>query len=350
MANSNIIDLGEISVPTLDDIYYIVGDPAGTPVDKNISGVRLGGLLTPQACQGRLTLESGVPVSTSEQSFIQTLYWTPCTPQGLATASGLVGFYDGTRYVLTSLGELSLDLTTADGGDPIDVLGIYDVFIDWNGGSPQLVLGPVWTDEVTRATALAQQGSLIVLTGNLDWRWVGTICGSTVGGTSDTAGGFTTQVGALRFVWNAYNRVARPCGWFDSTDAWTYATSTWRPTNGTGNNAVSVVTGVPQLIQQELKMTAQGTGGVAVNWAVGLAMDSITTPLTSGGVAFQEGFNGSGGAAGSSIFGVSAAYRGYVPQGYHYITGMEIALLNTVAFIGDDGGSCLSGVTGSWEC
>jgi hypothetical protein len=202
MADTKVTGLSEISVPALEDLSYWVDDPAGTPASNKITGYRLGGLLVPQVCQGRLTTESATPVSTSDRSSQSTLYWTPCTPDGASVTSGLVGFYDGTRYVILSLTELSCNLDTAEGGGQIDSGKNYDVFIDYAAGTPALVLGPAWTNDSTRATALAKQGSLIVLTGDTDWRWVGTIRGSAAG---DTADSFTQ-----RFVANAYNRVLRP--------------------------------------------------------------------------------------------------------------------------------------------
>src|SRR6185369_6535007 len=58
--------------------------------------------------EGRLTTESGVPVSTSDRTAQSTIYWKPCTPTGIAKSNGAIALYDGTRMVVMSITQLSL--------------------------------------------------------------------------------------------------------------------------------------------------------------------------------------------------------------------------------------------------
>ena len=90
MADSKLTALTELSVVALDDITYVVDDVAGTPTSVKLSLNRLGGLFLPGLCGGRLTTESGVPVSTSDRTSPGTLYLTPFVHNRVA-------LYDGTR-------------------------------------------------------------------------------------------------------------------------------------------------------------------------------------------------------------------------------------------------------------
>lgn len=329
MADQKLTALSEISVPALEDLYYIVDDPSGTPVSNKITGFRLAGLVTPQVQQGRITTESGVAVSTSDRTAQGTLFWTPCTPQGVATASGLVGFFDGTRYVVLSLTQLSLDLSTAEAGGPIDSGENYDVFLDYNGGTPALVIGPSWTNDTTRATALAQQGPLIVLTGDTDWRWVGTIRASGSGVTADAA--------VSRFVWNAQNQVPRTMMKQETTNSWTYASATFQQANNSAANQLDFVQGdnsnpIKAWLQAAFDYSANSAAaGIGLTIGIdGITPSSLATGYESH--SMSVGIFTSGGTADASIYG-------YLGLGRHIVTWIENATSTTATFYGDAGGA-----------
>jgi hypothetical protein len=84
--------------------------------NKKLSVDRLLGYADPSICQGRLTLESGVPVSVTDQSAKTSLYFSPYN-------GNRVALYDGTRWVLKTFQELTLLLTGVISGKN------YDVFI-----------------------------------------------------------------------------------------------------------------------------------------------------------------------------------------------------------------------------
>lgn len=129
MADTKLTALSEVSVPALTDVAYWVADPAGTPASDKISGTRLGGLLTRAVALGRLTTESGVPVSTSNRTAQGTIYWTPYN-------GNQIGIYDGTRWKLYTFTEKSLALTGLIPNGVVSNVFIYD-----NSGTLTLELG-----------------------------------------------------------------------------------------------------------------------------------------------------------------------------------------------------------------
>lgn len=303
MADQKLTALTEISAPSLADIFYIVGDPAGTPASDKISGMRLAGLLIAQQCQGRLTTESGVPVSTGSRTAQGTLYWTPSTPQGIATASGLVGFYDGTRYVVKSLTQLSLSLTVTSGKN-------YDVFLDYNSGTPQLALSAAWTNDTTRADALAMQGPFVVKSGSATLRWVGTIRAS---GTNVTADSFTQ-----RFVANAYNAVVRAASKSVSSTH-SYASSTYRYW---GNNSANII----EFILANPVTTATILLTAAAETASSLTADFQVAPQldwTNGLTGEYNIYISNPAAVADLVYRGSTSTRMEIGLGYHYIAAIE---------------------------
>jgi len=192
MADSRLTALSETSVIALDDPLYTVDvsdttdDPAGS--SRKITSQRLLGLLN-TVCQGRLTVESGVAVSTSDQTGKSNLYFTPYR-------GNKVALYDGSRWKLYAFSEVSLSLTSLTSGKN------YDVFLYDNSGTLTLELSAAWTNNTTRADALSTQDGVTVKSGAATRRWLGTI---------RTTGATTTEDSATkRFVANAYNWQPRP--------------------------------------------------------------------------------------------------------------------------------------------
>jgi hypothetical protein len=260
-----------------------------TPNERtvNVTGGVSGGSYS--LCQGRLTTESGVPVSTSDRTAQGTIYFTPYK-------GNQIGLYDGATWQMVTFAELSLALSALTSGKN------YDVFVDYNGGTPQLVL-VAWTNDTTRATALTLQDGVEVLTGNLDHRYVGTLRTTSTTTTEDSA--------TKRFVWNAYNQVPRHLSKSDGTGH-TYATNTTRYWNNDGTNIVEAVFGAAQTVEAAIRgnMTA-GTDGR--NTVTGIGLDSGTTESQSvqSAVAQQVAFG--------------FAFPLQIGLGYHFISALERA-------------------------
>lgn len=297
-----------------DKLYGINSGPTSQAYVIN----RLLAMLFPVG--GRLTTESGVPISTSDRTAQSTLYWTPYLSKNLA-------LFDGTRWILYQLNELSLALSGLTSGKN------YDAFVDNNSGTPALQLGPAWTNDTTRATGLTTQDGIKVLSGTLTSRWVGTIRTTGTTTTEDSGGGSTTQVGGKRYVWNAFNQVPRPLRLIDTADSWSYTTGTWRVWNGATSplNAVEYVVGdAAVLIDAELYGGAFLQSNSARGPKIGIGVDSTSSPSGIRGGAY----------GGDTGFGqthvMTSRYLNYPGLGYHVLNALEYGGDGSCTFVGDN--------------
>lgn len=174
-------------------------------------------------CDGRLTLEAGVPISTTNQTAQSTVYFTPY-------GGNRIALYDGAVWQYYSFTERSIALSGLTSGKN------YDVFIYDNGGVLTLELSAAWTTNSARADALAVQDGVLVKSGALTRRFLGTFRTTSTTTTEDTL----TQ----RFLWNQYNRVTRPFIVTEATDSWAYTSTTVRSTNNSTANRFEFVVGV----------------------------------------------------------------------------------------------------------
>lgn len=268
---------------------------------------------------GRLTLESGVPVSTTDQTSKTSIYYTPFV-------HNVITLWDGADWVPVAFTEYTLALGTLTSGK------LYDVFAYLSSGALALEM-LVWTDDATRATAVTLQDGRYCKSGDKLRLYLGTFRTTSTTTTEDSGGGSTTQVGGRRFLWNAYNRVARHASVFDSTDSWSYTTDTIRQANAASGNKVELVVGLPL---DRVDAIAHGVVYLVNNGAraakVGVGVDSTTA--FSGLV--QGGFNG---AAATGIYAVATgAFQGVLTPGYHYIAWLEKGAAGTSVFQGDNAG------------
>lgn len=319
MADAKLTALTETSVAALDDVSYTVDvsdttdDAAGS--SRKISFNRMGGLFIPSYCDGRLTTETGVAVSTSDRTSQGTLYFTPYL-------GNRITIYDGTRWKLYSFTERSLSLTLTSGKN-------YDVFIYDNAGTLTLELSAAWTNDSTRADALTTQDGVYVKSGATTRRWLGTIRASGTNTTEDSE--------AKRFVWNAFNKVHRSLYKVEATDSWSYGTNTWRQANGSASNQVEVVLGSASLVNVNVIANAYN-GSTSNRWA-GVGIDSTSSPSGVRGVSYGANID----------VPCLANYVGSLATGYHYIAWLEKADSATT-FSGDnaaDGRNC--GISGFLE-
>ncbi|HYF49517.1 MAG TPA: hypothetical protein VEJ63_08930 [Planctomycetota bacterium] len=273
----------------------------GKLADGSVSPVKLDNTATDSGlCEGRLTTEATVPVSSSDRLAQTSLYFTPCR-------GSRVSLYDGSRWKVHAFSEIQLALSSLNPG------GIYDVFAYDNAGSVALETLQ-WTNTSAAITAASGSGVVIQVTSNghglsngdrvwihgmngntagNDKRWcvqnatanTFELAGSTGNGTYTSGGtwrkmnvsratsltlqdGVPCKTGALtrryigsfvataanqtedsaqrRFVWNMYNAHRRPLRVLESTDSWTYSSATVRPLNNSGANSIDVLIGYAQ--------------------------------------------------------------------------------------------------------
>jgi len=325
-----------------------LGNPAttGFVLSSTDAGVRSwvaqsSGTVDRSINQFRLTLESGVPVSTTDQTAKTTVYACPAAG-GAATQAqiSLLGT-DDTTWATHSTAQLSIGTTTTRNGTTtngnkvisglattVDLVvgqeitgtGVgagsviatidsatqvtgtvnstasatvsvtfkcpasknYDLFVVDISSTPTLVFGPVWTNDTTRATAITQKDGVPVLSGAF-----------VVGGTSYAEGrlrhvgavrtistaGQTEDRFTVRYIWSRDNQVRRKGYATNSTASWTYATAAWRESNnGTGAIRCNFLVGAPTNIEIVPAFNAVANAGITGYAAV--MIDGTTSAIT----------------------------------------------------------------------
>ena len=228
MADRQIFQLDEKTTPVATD-WVAVQDKTGTAGAKKVSqtnlakGLKVALQLTTPG--GRLTLTTAVPVTTSDVSAATTVYYTPYV-------HNIIMLYSGTAWEAIEFTEVSIAV-------PSTTVTPFDVFGLSSGGS--LVIETLdWTNDITRATALAYQDGRLVKSGSATRLYLGT--GRTTG-----VSGQTEDSISKRFHWNYYNRVPRQLKLIEVTNH-TYATNTVRPWNNATANRVELITGVSEAL------------------------------------------------------------------------------------------------------
>jgi hypothetical protein len=337
----------------------------------------------------RLTLESGVAVSTTDQLAKTTIYLTPCIGKQ-------IGLWDGANWKIRETAELSLGVTTTrtgttsngsavitalakttdlvvgqavtgtgiaansviasidsasqvtlDKNATADGTGIsltfkcpatkcYDLFVLDISGTPTLVYGPVWTNTTTPATPTTQKDGVDVLSGAFS-----------IGGTSyaegrlrhvgslmtTTTAGQTESSGANRFISSHDNQAQLQIKTREPIDQWTYGTATWREINGgtTSTRFNFIACRADIYIHAIWNFWAFGTNAAFGSEALGL--DSTTTPtsILAGGAG---GVYATIGVIGESSIPLTQQVGS---RGAHYVACMEKAYVGTFTGIGDNG-------------
>jgi hypothetical protein len=266
-------------------------------------------------CGGRLTLTTGVPVTTSDVTAATTLYFTPYT-------GGAVALYDGTSvwgdFPFT---ELSIAI-------PNVANQVYDVFASQTAGVVSLSL-VAWTNDTTRATAITLQNGVYVKSGGTAFRYLGTIRTTAVAGqTEDSV--------AKRYVWNYANRVPRVCRVLEATDTWTYSLSVLRQANAAVGNQLDIVLGVAE---EPITVDVYGSASsdaITDQFFVGIGEDS-TSAMKSGTIATRIS------AYVANLLGAPrASLRTYPTVGRHVYVWLEYTnAVGTTTWRGDAGAPTL---------
>ena len=180
--------------------------------------------------QGRLTLQSGTAVPSTDQFNRNTLYYTPYTGDFLALWNAAEN-----RWDLRQFTEVSLLLAGA-------ISTNFDIFAFWNGTEVELE-EVFWNTDDARdpSTQISQKNGVWVKTSD-NRRYLGTI--------RTTAPGRTEDSNQNRFVWNVQNRVPRLLiRQMLGIGQYFYFGYAWRAANGSTSHRIIVVTGLPQMIR-----------------------------------------------------------------------------------------------------
>lgn len=271
--------------------------------------------------QGRLTLVSGTPVLTSDQTAKTAIYYA-------LHVGDIVPIFNGYFWEDRVFSELTLTLDSTNHASG----SLYDVFIWDNAGTISIGTGPAWSSSTSRGTGAGtteierkngiwtNKNSITLKNGSGSGTsgiaankalYVGTFYATANGQTGmaflpAAAGGGTNNILGL---YNAYNRVRVSALCRDNTASWSYTSATWRARNNNNSNRVSFVDGLQQsavTAEAGSAMTTSSGNGAAV----GVALDS-TSATPQGSV---QNF-------------VNAATRGadsFAPSlGFHYVQALE---------------------------
>jgi hypothetical protein len=202
--------------------------------------------------EGRLTLTSGVPVTSTDVTGATTVFYTPGGSGGQ-----FVPIWNGSAYVFTDTGgELSVVL-----GANWTTNTAYDWFVGLNASVPTLCSGPAWTNSGAGTSARGSGAGTTQLT-LLKGIYVNTVsitcntsnstsftCGANLctylGSFLTVAAGQAEDSQAKRYLYNQYNPSTRAMVRVDTTASWTYSTAAFRQANGAAANQLSYFAGNP---------------------------------------------------------------------------------------------------------
>ena len=267
-------------------------------------------------CNGRLTLESNVPVSASDQTAKTTIYYTPYMGNKLSLYNTTTGLW--TVHEFAQLSH-SLSGETSDKN--------YDIFAKSTNGVVSLE-ALIWTADTTRATALVLQDGVYCKTGALDQRYIGTY--RITGTTGQCEDSF-----AKRLVWNAYNQVDRALYFLPPENGWSGLGATIQQANNTTRNKVEAVSGLGadnSIVVDNWVMCSCSAAASNTYMAVGIGESSTTANATGTIVMAATPI------VADYILTSSAHLKKHKSEGYHYYAMLESnTAAGTTTWFGDNG-------------
>lgn len=214
---------------------------------------------------GRLTLTTGVPVTRADVTAATSIKFTPFK-------GGMIPLFTAAAWELKTFTELSLAV-------PASTNQMYDIWLYNNAGTLTLE-ALAWTNDTTRATALATQDGWYAKNGALDRFYVGSFRTTGVSGqTEDSA--------AKRYLYNAHNRVLRSLQGSAVTGTYNYTTDTLRQFNSAAGVQLDVVVGLDEDMIEADAVNWAYNGGSTVTVQITIGEDSTTASASGvqGGAA-----------------------------------------------------------------
>lgn len=351
LAQANVADLALISGlldkagGTLTGALILAADPAvalGAATKQYVDNI-LGTVSAPNVPGGRLTLETAVPVSVSNQNAKTVIFYTPFT-------AGVLPLYDGAAWQARTFTELTLNLDNNAGHSGYHQTGKqFDCFIFDDSGTLRLGTGPSWTGTTTRSAAISRKDGRWTNSASITLRYNNGAINTAVvaanralyvGTFITTADGQTYDALTDRMVWNTYNRVPRAMQALDVTDSWAYSTAAFRQANANADNSLNFIRGLDEDGVMATAMGVVNSSGATVRACnVGIGLDSSTV---------ASGTRGNVPATNAGALNVVATYSGFPGLGYHELRWLEYGGgADTQTWYGDNGGAALqSGISG----
>ena len=201
---------------------------------------------------GRLTLTSGLPVTTADVIGATTIYYTPYV-------HNVVNLWDGNFWRPTVFAETSLALGTLTSGL------VYDVFAYLSSGVLALEL-LAWTSATARATAITLQDGRYCKSGDKTRLYLGSFATTSTTTVENSA--------ENRLIWNMYNRESASC-YKMSVVSHTYSSGTPRVWgNVAAYTSVNFLNGLAESITVNMSCQFGYTGGGSLNAVTGIYIDS----------------------------------------------------------------------------
>jgi len=242
--------------------------------------------------QGRLTLTSATPVTSSDVTAATTVYYTNYVGNLVPV---YCGGYASPLVVMAPIagGNASLALNNPSHAATSN----YDVFAFLDPADNltfRIGTGPAWTSATARGTGagttelvltngIYMNAVAITLRNGVTTYSIGAASRATYLGTIRTtsSAGQTEDSAQNRLVWNAYNQVARTLMRVESTASWAGSVTgsgTYRSANGTSANQVSTLVGlIGAALRLDGRMTMNFTiTSGASNFRVGIGNASTT--------------------------------------------------------------------------
>lgn len=284
---------------------YVLTDALGgpiwsqDPVSLNLLGLATAGTVDTGINNFRLTLESGVPLSTTDQLAKTILY---CTPNGKGTRIAL-GDATGVATVLSSA-EFSVAV-------PATTATLYSVFAWNNAGVPTLELA-AWTNDTTPGPAAFSLSSVTgtrTKTGDLTRRYLGLLRTGTVAGQTEIS---ATKV----YVVNTDNRIRRFFLRLESTASWSYNVATIRQVNANVLNQIDFLIALPEIAIDAVAQLVGFSASVGTSVITGIGLDSTTVFHGAPGGGAEGGVN--------QPFQATGRYAGFPGIGKHFASWNEV--------------------------
>ena len=267
----------------------------------------------------RLSLTNTSPVMTSAYTAADTIYLVPYVGKriSLYLSSGVWEIFESTGQVLSLSGTLANTN--------------YDIFAYADSGTvllERLSWSVSTAGNSTRSSSLAYQDGILVKSGDPTRRYLGTIRTTGVAGQTEFSYGAigTSNIEAKLYVWNYYNRVLYSARVSESTDSWTYGTSTWRSANNNTAYRVSFICG----LSEDRIQSSYGSYAItnASSIGAGQAIGLNSTSVFSGLCAFTQNTAGT----------PQGRYEGLCATGFNFVQALEICNpTGTATFYGDAG-------------
>ena len=270
--------------------------------------------------EGRLTATTNTPVTTADVSGATSIYYTPYVGDKIA-------LYDGSSWNIRTFTQITISLSGFTAIKP------YDVFAYDNSGTVTIET-LIWTNNTTRATALAYQNGVLSKSGATTRRYLGTVY-------INASGGQTEDTMVKRYLWNYYNRVRRPLQRLETTDSWTYTTATYRQANASTSNQVDTCVGWPEAL---LNLNVLG---LAAN-TIGDNNCTVQVGIDEGGTSANDATAYSAPEIATyNAKQVEANLTKYPSVGFQYWVWTEKSTApGTTTWYGDGAGICKSGLYG----